>query len=199
MPTSIMNRMSHWQREQEYRECYDRRGEPRCYDRRGELTEWDDKVWLIPWTSADGTAMPATLININTSFLWVGHDATWVMFQDETEWEWPSHWIVSFTYKSWLYSRMHYSLVLWWTRWRCKKRWAIIQALRLNITLPDDCWHAVIKYLDFSPNLHGGWNFEALRGDLTNYRHTLMLHRFPEHCTCITDPLLMDRIMASPR
>jgi hypothetical protein len=53
--------------------------------------------------------------------------------------------------------------------------------------------------LDFSPNLHGGWNFEALRGDLTNYRHTLMLHRFPEHCTCITDPLLMDRIMASPR
>ena len=191
--------MSHWQREQEYRECYNRRGEPRCYDRRGELTEWDDKVWLIPWTSADGTAMPATLININTSFLWVGHDATWVMFQDKAEWEWPSHWIVRFTCTSWLYSRMHYSLVLWWTRCRFKKGWPTIQAGRLtqNIILPDNCWDVVVTYLvEPPPKLYGGWNFEALRGDLTNYRHTLMLHRFPEHCTCITDPLLMARIMA---
>ena len=90
MPTSIMNRMSHWQREQEYRECYNRGGEPRLYDRRGELTEWDDRAWLIPWRSADGTAMPATLIKINTSFLWEEHDATWVMIQDENEWEWSS-------------------------------------------------------------------------------------------------------------
>jgi len=172
------------------------------YDRRGELTEWDDRAWLIPWRSADGTAMPATLIKINTSFLWEEHDATWVMIQDENEWEWPSHWIVRFTCTSWLYSRMHYSLVLWWTRCRFKKGWPTIQAARLtqNIILPDNCWDVVVTYLvEPPPKLYGGWNFEALRGDLTNYRHTLMLHRFPENCTCITDPLLIDQIMASPR
>ena len=171
MPTSIMNRMSHWQREQEY-EADDRR----CYDRRGELTDDGDRVWLIPWRSAEGTAMPAMLVNINTSFLWVGYDANWVMFQDETEWEWPSHWIVSFTYKSWLYSRLHFALVLWWTRWRFKKGWPTIQAGRLtqNIILPDNCWDVVVTYLvEPPPKLYGGLNSDALSGGL-NYWHSLM-------------------------
>ena len=169
MPTSIMNRMPHWQREQEYRAG-------RCYDRRGELTYDGDRVWLIPWRSADGTPWPAMLVNIDYFHGLIRKgDANWVFFQDDTEDDWPSHWIVRFTYKSWLYSRMHFSLVLWWTRWRFKKRWSIIQAWRLmqNITLPVHCWRAIITYLVTTPKLYGGLNSEDLSGGL-NYWHSLM-------------------------
>ena len=170
MPTSIMNRMSHWQREQEYRA-------DRCYDRRGELTDDGDKVWLIPWTSADGTPMPAMLVTIDYFHGMIRRDeANWIMFQDHEDSDWPSHWIVRFTYDSWLYSRLHFALVLWWTRWRFKKGWPTIQAGRLmqNIGLPDHCWHAVVTYLTEPPKLYGGLNSEALNGGL-NYWQSLMI------------------------
>ena len=171
MPTSIMNRMTHWQREQEFLE------HRRCYDRRGELTDDGDRVWLIPWTSPDGTPMPAMLVTIDYFHGMIRRgDAKWVMFQDHVESDWPSHWIVRFTYNSWLYSRLHFALVLWWTRWRFKKGWPTIQAARLtqNIILPDNCWNVVVTYLvEPPPKLYGGLNSDALSGGL-NYWHSLM-------------------------
>ena len=144
MPSSIQNALSHNVRRQKWSEdkgAYDRRGENIC-----------DGEWaiVIPRRSSSGRPIASQIVRIDY-FHGINNFTGYVMCQDVTadQNEWPSHLLMRFSWDSWLYRRMHFILLKWWTRYPFQKWEKCFSGYHLRFPRIEkgEIWQNILKFL----------------------------------------------------
>ena len=170
MVKSIESPISHWERFELWATHH------QTCDRRGDITRDRDTVWLIPARNQYLEPTPPMLIQVDYfhGFVPNNFEDAYIMFVDTEDRDWPSHWIVKFTPRSWLYSRLHFALVSMWVRWRMKRQWKCLYEYKLlrNIKIPWECWEEITKWLAY-PQLQDDMNPEVLHLGLDHWRRKL--------------------------